>query len=161
VAAVEVRVEADDFDLGREVERLRERAPGAGAVVTFTGCVRDLAETGAVAALELEHYPGVTERSVEAVVGEAVARWPLDAVTVIHRVGRLGPTEQIVLVAVASAHRQAAFDGARFVMDYLKTRAVFWKKESGAGGSRWIRSRDDDHAAAAAWARPDRDAPED
>lgn len=148
----DVRVCEADFDLGVEYERVRARVPGAGAIVTFTGCVRDLAPGGAVASLELEHYPGVTERSVEAVARDAAGRWPLDALTVVHRVGVLGPAEQIVLVIAASAHRQAAFDGARFVMDYLKTRAVFWKKETGPDGSRWIESRDDDHAAAAAWA---------
>ena len=149
----DVRIQQEDFDLGAEYAAVRARAPGAGAVATFCGCVRDLNEAADVAVLELEHYPGVTEASVEAVARDAAARWPLAALTVIHRVGRLGPGDQIVLVLTASAHRQAAFDANRFVMDYLKTRAVFWKKEHRSDGAHWIESRDDDHAAAAAWSR--------
>ncbi|MEE4299618.1 MAG: molybdenum cofactor biosynthesis protein MoaE [Pseudomonadales bacterium] len=156
-AALDVRVQAADFDLGAEYTALRARAPGAGAITSFCGCVRDLAEGAGrvteVATLELEHYPGVTEASVRSVAAEACERWPIDALTVIHRVGRLGPSNQIVLVLVASAHRQAAFDANRFVMDYLKTRAVFWKKEHRSDGAYWIESRDDDHRAAEAWAR--------
>lgn len=154
---LDVRIAQEDFDLGAEYEAVRGRAPGAGALVTFTGCVRDRTldsvDTDPVTALRLEHYPGVTERSVEAVAREAAARWPLLALTIVHRVGELQPGEQIVLVVVASAHRQAAFDAGRFVMDYLKTRAVFWKKELSRRGGRWIESRTDDHAAAAAWQR--------
>ncbi|HSG91313.1 MAG TPA: molybdenum cofactor biosynthesis protein MoaE [Pseudomonadales bacterium] len=165
---LDVRVSESDFDLGAEYEAVRRAAPDAGAVTTFTGCVRDQvvlpagvesATEGvpgeAVTALLLEHYPGVTERSVEAVAQDAAARWPLLALTVVHRVGRLAPGDQIVLVVVASAHRQAAFDAARFVMDYLKTRAVFWKKELYGSGGRWIESRADDHAAAERWQVPD------
>lgn len=150
-ANLDVRVQAWDFDLGAEYAALRARAPGAGAIASFCGCVRDLAEGAEVATLELEHYPGVTEESVRRVAEEACERWPVAALTVVHRVGRLGPGDQIVLVLTASAHRQAAFDANRFVMDYLKTRAVFWKKEHRSDGARWIESRADDHAAAKAW----------
>ena len=147
----DVRVQAADFDLAAEYAHVRERAPGAGAIASFIGCVRDLAEGEAVATLELEHYPGVTEASVQSVAADAIARWPIDALTVIHRIGALGPADQIVLVLTASAHRQAAYDANRFVMDYLKTRAVFWKKERRTDGAHWIESRADDHAAAADW----------
>ena len=156
-ADLDVRVQPEDFDLGAEYAALRARAPGAGAIAAFCGCVRDLAKgAGAqaqVATLELEHYPGVTEESVRKVAMEAAERWPLAALTVIHRIGRLGPADQIVLVLTASAHREAAFDANRFVMDYLKTRAVFWKKEHRSDGAHWIESRADDHAAAEAWSR--------
>lgn len=147
----EVRVQVADFDLGKEYARVRELAPGAGAIASFVGCVRDLAEGNDVATLELEHYPGVTEASVRKVAEEALRRWPIDALTIIHRIGELGPADQIVLVLTASAHRQAAYDANRFVMDYLKTRAVFWKKERRTDGAHWIESRADDHAAAADW----------
>ena len=151
--AMDVRVQAADFDLGTEHAAVRSRAGGAGAVAAFCGCVRDLAEGAEVATLELEHYPGVTEASMRRVAEEAWARWPLTALTIVHRVGRLEAGEQIVLVLAASAHRRAAFDASRFVMDYLKTRAVFWKKEHRSDGARWIESRADDHAAAAGWSR--------
>ena len=149
----DVRITALDFDLGDEYALVRQRAPEAGAIATFCGCVRDLAADHGVQvdALELEHYPGVTEASVVGVAREALKRWPLTALTVIHRIGRLDPGAQIVLVITASAHRNAAFDANRFVMDYLKTRAVFWKKELGPDGDRWISSRADDFAAAEAW----------
>lgn len=147
----DVRVQTEDFDLGAEYARVRALAPGAGAIASFVGCVRDLAEGADVATLELEHYPGVTEASVQKVADEALERWPIDALTVIHRIGALGPADQIVLVLTASAHRQAAYDANRFVMDYLKTRAVFWKKERRSDGAHWIESRSDDHAAAADW----------
>ncbi len=150
---LDVRIQGDDFDVGVEQAALLEATPEAGAVVAFTGCVRARADDRDVLALELEHFPRMTERSVEAVAREAAERWPLAGVTVIHRVGRLAAREQIVLVLTASRHRQAAFDAARFVMDYLKTRAVFWKREVYADGSRWIESRSDDHAAAESWAR--------
>ena len=162
-----VRVGTADFDVGAEYAAARARAGGAGAVVTFSGCVRDLIDGGAppadaavdepdrVLALELEHYPGLTERSVETVAQEAARRWPLRALTVVHRIGRLLPGDQIVLVVVASSHRRAAFEAACFVMDYLKTRAVFWKKEQSRNGARWIESREDDHRAARAWSASD------
>jgi len=158
---LKVEVGTADFDIGVEQARLHAAAPEAGAIVAFTGCVRIRADGPGgqkrqVDALEIEHYPGMTERSVEATANAAARRWPLSAITVIHRVGRLLPGEQIVLVLAASAHRQAAFDGARFIMDYLKTRAVFWKREVYPDGARWIESHVADHAAAAAW-DPERD----
>lgn len=148
---LDVRIQVEDFDVGREQALIEEAAADAGAVVSFTGRVRASAEAAEVLALEIEHYPGMTERSVEVVAEEAGQRWPLSALTVIHRVGRLTPGAQIVLVLAASRHRQAAFDATRFVMDYLKTRAVFWKREVYPDGARWVESRADDHAAAASW----------
>jgi molybdopterin synthase catalytic subunit len=147
----DVRILEADFCLATEYEALRARAPGAGAIASFVGCVRDLSEGAAVEGLELEHYPGMTERSVLAIAADAASRWDLGALTVIHRVGRLAAGDQIVLVIAASAHRDVAFDAARFVMDALKTRAVFWKRETGPDGARWIESRASDHAAAATW----------
>ncbi len=141
------------FDPGAEHAALRAAAPGAGAIATFTGLVRDQAGDAAVHGLHLEHYPGMTERSVEDVVDEAARRWTLAGVRIVHRVGELAPGEEIVWVGVAAGHRAAAFDACRFVMDYLKTRAVFWKKERYADGERWIDSTAGDHAAAEAWSR--------
>lgn len=149
---LDVRIQHEDFDIGVEQAALSSALPDAGALVAFTGRVRARADERDVLALELEHFPQLTERSVEAVAREAAERWPLAGVTVIHRVGRLAAGAQIVLVLTASRHRDAAFAAARFVMDYLKTRAVFWKREVYADGARWIESRSDDHAAAAAWA---------
>lgn len=148
---LKIEVALADFDVGVEQARLHAVAPGAGAIVAFTGCVRVRADGRDVQALEIEHYPGMTERSVEATANDAARRWPLSAITVIHRVGRLLPGEQIVLVLAASAHRQAAFDAASFIMDHLKTHAVFWKREVYPDGARWIESRTADHAAVAAW----------
>lgn len=148
---MDVRIQVEDFDVGREQALIEGAAADVGGVVTFTGRVRPAADASEVVALEIEHYPGMTERSVEAVAQEAGRRWPLAALTVIHRVGRLTPGSQIVLVLAASRHRQAAFDATRFVMDYLKTRAVFWKREVYSDGARWVESRADDHAAAASW----------
>ncbi|MCC5873468.1 MAG: molybdenum cofactor biosynthesis protein MoaE [Gammaproteobacteria bacterium] len=146
-----VRIQSEDFDVGRELALIEDAGTDVGGVVSFTGRVRGAAAGSDVTALEIEHYPGMTERSVEAVAAQAGERWPLAALTVIHRVGRLEPGAQIVLVLTASRHRQAAFDGARFVMDYLKTRAVFWKREIYPDGSCWVESRADDHAAASSW----------
>lgn len=140
-----VRVQREDFDLGAEAAALEA---GAGAVVTFTGIVRD----GDVAAMTLEHYPGMTEAALAEIEAEAQARWPLSGVTIIHRVGRLLPGERIMMVAAASAHRQAAFEAAEFLMDYLKTRAPFWKKEETGGGARWVDARETDESAARRWA---------
>lgn len=151
---LQVRIGPDDFDLAAMHAELLEVATAAGAVVTFTGVVRPGDDSRPVLALELEHYPGMTEASVRAVAEEAAARWPLEAVRVVHRVGRLMPGEQIVAVLAASSHRQAAFQAATFMMDYLKTRAVFWKREVHADGARWVESREDDHTAAARWQQP-------
>lgn len=148
---LDVRIQLEDFDVGREQALIEGAAADVGGVVSFTGRVRAAAGADQVLALEIEHYPGMTERSVEAVAEDAGRRWPLSALTVIHRVGRLPPGAQIVLVLAASRHRQAAFDATRFVMDYLKTRAVFWKREVYPDGARWVESRADDYAAAASW----------
>lgn len=141
-----VRVQAHDFDLGAEAAALE---PGAGAVVTFTGVVRG----GGVAAMTLEHYPGMTEAALEAIEAEARVRWPLTGALIIHRVGRLLPGERIMMVGAASAHRAAAFEAASFLMDYLKTRAPFWKMEETEAGARWVDAREADDEAAARWGR--------
>jgi molybdopterin synthase catalytic subunit len=146
-----VRVQREDFDLGAELRALRSGRSDIGALVSFTGLVRD---TGGLAAMELEHYPGMTERALRGIEAEARARWPLEACLIVHRYGRLAPGEQIMMVATASAHREAAFAAAEFLMDYLKSRAPFWKKETGAQGARWVEAREADEAALGRWAAP-------
>jgi len=146
---VTARLQREDFDLGAELAALRAAAPGAGGLVSFTGLVRD--RDGQVAAMELEHYPGMTEKALAAIEAEARGRWPLDACLIVHRFGPLRPGEQIMMVATASAHREAAFAAAEFLMDYLKSRAPFWKKESGPEGSAWVDARASDEAALARW----------
>ena len=146
-----VTIQTGPFDAQAEADALRQGDLDVGATVTFVGTVRDLSEGDAVATLELEHYPGMTERSLEAIVDEARARFDVRGVRVIHRVGALAPGEPIVFVAVTSAHRGAAFDACRFVMDYLKTRAPFWKKERTPAGDRWVEARTADDDAAARW----------
>jgi molybdopterin synthase catalytic subunit len=146
-----IRVQREDFDLGAEVAALRAGRRDIGALVAFAGLVRDL--DGSLAALELEHYPGMTEKALAAIEAEARGRWPLQACLIVHRHGRLEPGEQIMMVATASAHRRAAFEAAEFLMDYLKSRAPFWKKEIGPAGATWVAARDEDEAALAAWAR--------
>lgn len=149
---VSVRVQEADFDVGAEWQALRSRIDGrVGAVATFTGLVRDRAPEGEVSTLVLEHYPGMTERSMEKIVEQAAERWPLDDVTVVHRVGALAGRDQIVFVQVAAGHRDAAFAAAEFIMDYLKTDAVFWKREDGAAGSRWIEATTGDAARRGSW----------
>ena len=151
-----VLVQAPDFDLGAEAAMLE--ATGGGAVVTFTGVVRDVA--GGLRWMELEHYPGMTLRALEDVAAQAASRWPLTGVTVIHRHGRLEPGARIMMVGTASAHRAAAFESASFLMDYLKSRAPFWKKEVTAREERWVEARADDEAALGRWvAATDRPAP--
>jgi molybdopterin synthase catalytic subunit len=150
---MEVRVQEADFDVGAEVAALREGDARVGAVAVFVGTVRDVSEGGAVATMTLEHYPGMTEKSLQAIVDEAKQRFDVHGIRVVHRVGELAPTDQIVLVAVTSAHRGEAFDACRFVMDYLKTRAPFWKKERTPEGSRWVEARESDDAAAGRWER--------
>ncbi len=149
-----VRIQAEDFDAATEVAALTEGRRDIGAVVTFTGLCRD--EAGRLAALELEHYPGMAEAEVARVDAEARARWPLQGVTVIHRYGKIRPGGNIVLVATASAHRRAAFEAAEFLMDYLKTRAPFWKREHLADGSTgtWVDAKEADDAAAGRWSGP-------
>lgn len=144
---IEVRVQAEDFDTGAEIERLHAGRADIGAVASFVGLVRG----GEVAAMTLEHYPGMTERQLRAVADEAAARWPLQGVVVVHRFGRLVPGDRIVLVAVASPHRAAAFEACEFLIDWLKTKAPFWKREETADGSRWVEAKADDDAAAARW----------
>ncbi|HML92708.1 molybdenum cofactor biosynthesis protein MoaE [Methyloceanibacter sp.] len=131
-----IRVQRDDFDIGKEIDALRKGRTGIGAIVTFTGTVRDA--HGEVTAMTLEHYPGMTEKELARVEAEAHARWPLQATLIVHRVGRLEPGDNIVLTAAASAHREAAFEAARFLIDYLKTSAPFWKRESGPAGDKWV-----------------------
>jgi molybdopterin synthase catalytic subunit len=150
---VTVRVQTTDFDAGQEIARMRRGNPRIGAIAAFVGVVRDLNEGEAVSGMTLEHYPGMTERSIETILEEARTRWEILDVLVIHRVGALEPTDQIVLVLVASPHRGDAFAACEFLMDYLKTRAPFWKKERVAGGTRWVEARAADDAAAARWER--------
>lgn len=152
--APDVRVQAAPFDVESEVAALRAGDARVGAVVTFVGTVRDTNEGDAVATLELEHYPGMTEKALQAIVDEARARFDVLGLRVVHRVGRLAPTDAIVLVAVTGAHRGEAFDACRFVMDYLKTRAPFWKKERTPAGERWVEARASDDEAAGRWDAP-------
>ena len=149
-----VSIQTQDFDLGAEVAALRAGDPAVGAVASFIGTVRDRnggGGAGDISALELEHYPGMTEKSIEAMIDEALQRFDLRAARVVHRVGLLQPGDQIVLVAVSSAHRGAAFQACEFLMDYLKTQAPFWKKETTAQGARWVDARVADDAALARW----------
>ncbi len=148
-----VSVQREDFDIAAEIARLTAADADIGAVVSFTGLVRQMTADGPITAMELEHYPGMTERALEEIAAEAQARWPLQGVRVIHRYGPLKPGERIVLVLTASRHRQAAFEAAEFLMDYLKTRAPFWKKEDHAGSARWVDARDTDDSAAVRWKR--------
>jgi molybdopterin synthase catalytic subunit len=149
-----VRVQTADFDLTAEVAALRAENPKIGAVVCFIGTVRDLNDGEGVAAMELEHYPGMTEKALEAIADEARRRWPGSDVLIVHRVGKLLPLDQIVLAAATAAHRHDAFAACEFVMDYLKTQAPFWKKETTAAGERWVDARVSDDAALARWEVP-------
>ncbi len=146
-----IRVQRTPFDVGHEQQQLVAGRSDIGAVVSFTGLVRDFNERPDVTALTLEHYPGMTEDALGEIVAEAESRWPLQGVRVIHRVGRLAPGDPIVLVVVASAHRRAAFEACDFVMDYLKTRAPFWKKEHSITGDYWVADRESDHRDASRW----------
>ena len=146
-----VRVQQEDFDLSAEVAALRAGQPGVGAVAAFVGLVRDMNEGSGVSEMVLEHYPGMTEKALEAIVAEARARWGILGARIIHRVGTLQPCDQIVLVAVSSAHRGEAFAACEFIMDYLKTRAPFWKREVTPAGARWVDARETDDSAAARW----------
>lgn len=150
-ASRHVCVQTDDFDVGAELKRLQALTLETGGVASFVGYVRDTNQGDTIDGLTLEHYPGMTERSLERICAQAEARWPLLGVTVIHRVGPLAPGDQIVLVATASRHRDAAFESCRFIMDYLKTEAPFWKKESTPDGERWVDARDSDEAARRRW----------
>jgi molybdopterin synthase catalytic subunit len=144
-----IRVQQEDFDIGAEIAALRAGRLDIGAVVAFLGTVRD--QDGTIDELSLEHYPGMTERELERIETEARVRWPLQDALIVHRVGTLRPSDNIVLVLTVSAHREAAFAAAEFLMDYLKTRAPFWKRETGPGGSRWVEADTKDDAASARW----------
>ena len=146
-----VRVQTGDFDVGAEIARLRSRDRSVGAVAAFIGTVRDVNDAAAITGMTLEHYPGMTEAALEDIVGDARRRFDVADVVVIHRVGPLVPGDQIVLVGVTSAHRGMAFDACEFVMDMLKTRAPFWKKERTPEGERWVEARSSDDEAARRW----------
>ena len=146
-----VRVQTEDFDVAREIASLRAGNAKVGAVAAFIGIVRDLNDAADVRTLTLEHYPGMTEKALGAIVTDAKRRWQIYDALVVHRVGRLAPTDQIVLVAVSSAHRGDAFAACEFIMDYLKTKAPFWKKEETPAGERWVEARASDDDSAARW----------
>jgi len=148
-----VRVQTEDFDVGAELAGLRAGDARVGALASFVGLVRDINDGAGVAGMSLEHYPGMTEKALEKIVAEARQRWAIYGALVIHRVGPLKPCDQIVLVAVTSAHRGEAFAACEFIMDYLKTRAPFWKREETGDGARWVDARDSDDSAAARWAQ--------
>ena len=147
-----VRVQLDDFDLGAELKALTDGNHAIGGLCSFTGLVRDMNHGGGVGAMTLEHYPGMTEKMLERIEAQANERWDLDATLIIHRFGRLDPGAQIVLVAAASAHREAAFDACHFLIDFLKTKAPFWKvEEDSAGEAKWVEAKDSDDAATDRW----------
>lgn len=149
-----IRVQREDFDLAAELKAMTEGNHQIGGLTSFVGLVRDIAGGEAVSAMTLEHYPGMTEKLLAEIEAEANRRWPLDASLIIHRHGRLGPGDQIVLVACASAHREAAFEACHFLIDWLKTKAPFWKLEDTPDGGKWVDPRSSDDAAAARWAKP-------
>ena len=155
-----VRIQREPFDVAAETKKLTQGRDDAGAVVTFTGICRGAEGTEPIAALSLEHYPGMAEAEIERHVAEAVSRWPLIGVTVIHRHGRIVPGEDIVMVVSVSSHREAAFAAAEFLMDYLKTRAPFWKQVEKVGGKTWVEAKATDDAAAERWKAPGRAAAE-
>ena len=146
-----IRVQQDPFDAGAELRKIKSGKTDIGGTVLFLGTVRDLSDGAEVRAMTLEHYPGMTERALEEIDAEAHRRWPLDHSLIIHRYGRLEPGEDIVLVITASAHRDAAFEACRFLIDWLKTKAPFWKLEENSQGATWVEAKDSDDAAAARW----------
>ena len=150
-AAATIRIQEADFDIAREIAALTKGRGDVGAVVTFSGICRGSENGEPIAALTLEHYPGMAEAEIKRHADEAMSRWPLTGLTVVHRVGRITPGENIVLVLAASAHRQAAFQAAELLMDYLKANAPFWKREESQKGTSWIEARGHDDAAAARW----------
>jgi molybdopterin synthase catalytic subunit len=152
-ANVTIRIQQADFDVGREIAALTNGRTDIGAVVSFNGICRGSEGDAPIAALTLEHYPEMAEAEIKRHAETAMSRWPLTALTVIHRVGRIEPGQNIVLVLTASSHRQAAFEAAEFLMDYLKTSAPFWKREEGAAGTSWVEARHHDDAAAARWTK--------
>ena len=149
-----IRVQREDFDPGAELEKLTRGNRRIGGAVSFVGLVRDFAGDKPIAAMTLEHYPGMTERELEAIEAEARARWPLDATLIVHRYGRLLPGDRIVLVITASAHREAAFAACEFLVDWLKTKAPFWKLEDSGQSRSWVEARSTDDRAAQRWAKP-------
>lgn len=149
-----IRVQEEDFDPGVEIQKISEGNLAIGGVCSFVGLVRDFAGGETVSAMTLEHYPGMTQKQLEAIEKEAQERWPLDATLIIHRYGRLNPGERIVFVAAASAHREAAFEACHFLIDWLKTKAPFWKKESAASGEQWVEAKDADEDATKRWDKP-------
>jgi molybdopterin synthase catalytic subunit len=150
---VTIRIQEADFDVAREIAALTKGRTDIGAVVSFSGICRGSEDGEPIAALTLEHYPGMAEAEITRHAETALSRWPLNGLTVIHRVGRIVPGENIVLVLTASVHRQAAFEAAEFMMDYLKANAPFWKREESTGGTSWIAARDHDDEAAARWTK--------
>jgi molybdopterin synthase catalytic subunit len=146
-----IRIQREDFDTGAEIAKLTAGNPKVGGLAVFVGLVRDMAEGETVRAMTLEHYPGMTEKKLAEIEAEAGRRWPLEASLVIHRYGELKPGDKIVLVAAASAHRDAAFEACRFLIDWLKTKAPFWKLEDKESGTKWVEARTADDAAAAGW----------
>ena len=148
-----IKVQREDFDVGAELQALSAGNRNVGGITSFVGLVRDLSDGSDVKRMTLEHYPGMTEQALQEIEAEARRRWPLEAVTIIHRYGPLDPGDRIVLVAVASAHREAAFAACHFLIDWLKTRAPFWKLEDTGQGARWVEAKDSDDQAAARWAK--------
>ena len=149
-----IRIQQTDFDVAQEIAALSKGRTDVGAVVTFSGICRGSENGEPIAALALEHYPGMAEAEIGRHADEALSRWALQGLTIIHRFGRIAPGENIVLVVTASSHRQAAFEAAEFLMDYLKTNAPFWKREESEKGTSWIEARDHDDAATARWTKP-------
>ena len=147
--SIRVVVQEEPFDFGAEADTFASGRTDMGAVVTFTGVVRDV--SGTLETMEIEHYPGMTQKALEAIAAEAEARWDLGEILVIHRYGRMSPGERIMMVATASKHRGHAFEAAEYLMDYLKSRAPFWKKESGSGGTSWVAAKDEDEDALSRW----------
>ena len=146
-----IRVQQEDFDVGAEIARLTERNHAIGGLAVFVGLVRDMASDARIRSMTLEHYPGMTEKKLAEIEAQAQARWPLEASLVVHRYGKLEPGDRIVLVACASPHRDAAFDACRFLIDWLKTEAPFWKLEDTGDGTHWVDARDSDDAARKRW----------
>lgn len=146
-----IRIQHADFDLGQAYQSLQAESPGAGAIVLFVGLVRDFSDASTVQAIVLEHYPGMTEKVLHDIAAQARVRWPVEQVLIIHRIGELQASEQIVCVGVASSHRSAAFAAAEFIMDMLKTQAPLWKKERRADGEHWLTTKDSDMARAKRW----------
>ncbi|HEU4957673.1 MAG TPA: molybdenum cofactor biosynthesis protein MoaE [Sphingomicrobium sp.] len=149
-----IRLQQDPFDLGREYAALKRDHAGIGGIAVFVGTVREQSGDATISSMTLEHYPQMTERALSAIEAEARARWPLQATLIIHRYGRLAPGDDIVLVMTAAAHRQAALESCAFLIDWLKTKAPFWKLEESTSGSHWVAARDEDDVAAASWNKP-------